>query len=336
VRTQRRHLKPGLYVVCGTRTWRHYRQRLPSHARTTKGGADRPGLRAKAGARQSARDMLRRLTPPWFLYVRRGQPGRFTVAIAAMDGAVVLLSPGPNGEVARQIEPSGLDANYVELRRRLADHVELPEFALTDDGGWLLEEFVDGSYLFDLPLGQQLTVVKKLFASYISLAHHEREDGTAEFFGQVKERIAECQLPSDLLSAAAPILDSSELPLVPSRPGGSVMNLVVAAELRPVQIDLPAVTLAPFFYDPIALVLAAEGPILDRFSMGHFDPELRALFAAADLNPPGPDCRKALLAAACIVRAHLRNAPGPLADPSSFEHAVLTRWRRVAALSWDG
>jgi hypothetical protein len=279
--------------------------------------------------------MLRRLTPPWFIYVGRAEPGRYTVAIAAVDGAVVLLSPGPNGEVARQIEP-GLDANYVQLRRRLARHVELPAFELTADGRWLVEEFVDGDYLLDLPLEQQLAVVRKLFASYCSLIRHEREGGTAEFFGQVKERIAECRLPADLLSAAAPILDASELPLVPSRPGGSVMNLVVAPGLRPVQIDLPALTLAPFFHDPISLILAAEGPILDRFSVGHFDPELRALFAAADIGPPGPRGRRALLAAACIVRAHLRNAPGPLADPSGFEHAVVTRWSRVTALHWDG
>ena len=327
-------LRPGVYIASTTRTWRHWRQPLPEHVRATKGRSRLNAQLTRQAIGAWLRNLAPTLLPPWFfLQGRSSARGSFTVAIAAVDGGVVLLAPRGNGAVVARLYGSGpLPPNYAAIRRRLGDHVALPDFDLRSGGWWLIEEFVEGQYLLELPSADQLQVVRKLFRSYATLVKHEAEGTCSAFFVSVLLTVRPASLPSQLMAAAAPVLHCEDAwPLVPSRPGTSAMNLVVAEGLRPVQIDLPAVTLAPFFYDPVSLIAGTRGPILAAFLEGALNEDLHALFSAAGLSFPSAHDRVSLLAATCVIRAHLHLTQPGSGSPPATGRAAERRWAEITA-----
>lgn len=327
----RPELTPGLWVAAGDALWRHWREPVPEHLRRTKARA--PGLRAA----------VRELVLPRF-FVARGTPARpFPLAVAAYDGAVVLLDPA-GGRVARTL-PDGDVAGYRERRTRFAAHLGTPDFTVTP--GLLVEGYVAGDHLPDLAPAAQVAVLADLLRRCAGLAAAAAAgDGTAAAdLAAVADHVGAVGLPADLrhhLTRLPLTTWAAGWPLVPAATDATVRNLVVVAG-RAVPIDVGDLTPGAFFEYPLGMVANARPHGLAAYLAGELDEEVAALFAAAGATwPLDAEGRVTLLAVrvALATLADVRSAPertggvGP-AEATLFAAGASRRWRNLWR-DWPG
>jgi hypothetical protein len=328
VRGRAMQMRPGRYVTREGRVWRHRQHPLPDHVRATKGGG-RAGTGRGRPWRQRLKSLVGALVPPWS-FTHPGDPEpRYSIAIAAVDGGVVLLDPDDSRSVARCYGSGPLPVDYEEQRERLSRHVATPAFRVGEGREWLFEEFVEGRYLRDLAPAEQEAAVRLLFRDYTELVRAEARNACAPQFRQCAAAVSLDPAAESVLAAARPVLArGGRWPLVPSRPGASVINLVVTEAGRPVHIDLPGVTLAPFFYDPVSLIVSARGALLNTYASGGFDRELGGLFRGAGLDEPQGCWRLPLLATCCLLR--------PLYQRGRATHPDVSGQNRLVTAGWHG
>jgi hypothetical protein len=308
VTAQKHLLRRGVYLRFGPTAWRHWREPLPEHLRSTK--ASRPS-RATSGRRLPGRvDLWLRRTldaPSLFLVLRpRHSCGGFPIAVGTAGGGGLFLDPA-GGLAVRHSPSPPLDTVQPLLRARWASSITSPRFEVSADGTWLREDYVTGRPLRALDVDGQLAVARKLFISYADLVRSEGRPSTA-----------------DLLTAALPVLQAlpqsgfvhlrradilatlSAGPLVPTPIDFAAGNLVVTPSVTPVSIDPFPLAYLPFFYTPVMVITSkvSLAPLRARYFTGELDPELDILFRAAGLEfQRCQEYREALVALGLLAHA---------------------------------
>lgn len=319
VRSQADLLAAGLYVPAGPTVWRRVGVRLPDHLRRTKSRDDR-------GRRRRVLDAARGVLRPPVFRVRRSEAQRheYPIAVATFDGGVVLLDPG-RGKVARtHAEAGGGDE---ELRRRLARHVATPEFSIEDDGRLLIEEFVDGDTVLDLPADEIEQVVRALVDGWTRLTAAEADGTWDDLVDTAVSLCSGLDLPPEVLAAVERgVPDTARgWPLVPAATDATLRNVVLRRG-EPVLIDLGDVRLEPSFSYPLGAIADAGPRVITTYLAGGLDDALAPLAAAVGTSwPPSPWSRLDLLAIrTCVVTLQ---AVGR--DRDALTEGINRRWRPV-------
>jgi hypothetical protein len=153
----------------------------------------------------------------------------------------------------------------------------------------LMENSVVGEPLIDLGLKDQLTVVGRVFTSYIALAGERARGSAAEILAPIVEAAAWERLPQPLrsqLSNPKLIELARTWPLVPSMGDCQAGNLIVAAGQRPVFVDCFPLAWMPYFYGPLYLAC-----ITNRSSLGFSLPTSPAIRSDAARTGECRRCR---------------------------------------------
>lgn len=329
VRSLEGRLRPGRYVMAGDSLWRHHRAEVPEHLRLTKG---RTGTGPGGGVRAAAARTARAVVLPSGFRARGGPPDGFSLAVATYDGGVLLLDPD-GGRVARTVPPGGLPAGYAEMRERFGAHLSSPTFEVVDGGSLVVESFVPGRHLLDLPAEEQVEALRRLLRATADLTAAEGGGTCAGLVRAAVEAAGRTEVPgrvAELLSAVPAVELAGSWPLVPTATDATVRNLLVQADGTPVPIDLGEVRLDPFVLYPVGMVANARPAGLSAYLAGELDPEVAALFGAAGGHwPLTGDGREALLALrVCVVGAQEAGAPGTM-DDEQFTRAVARRWANL-------
>nr|WP_297425133.1 hypothetical protein [uncultured Actinotalea sp.] len=321
-------LSRGLLVADAPDVWRRPRTRLPVHLARTKTSvrAARPTARGSEALAQH----VRRVLHGGWAWHRRGRTDGYPIAVVTFDGGFVLLDPG-RGTV-RHHYPAALAAGYGDLRRRFGRHVPSPGFEVLDGGRVVVEEYVDGAYLTDLPPQDQIDAVGGLVHRYADLTRSEAEGTCADVVRELDE-VLRWDLPTDFRTAlAAPWLTEAlrRWPLVPSATDAHPKNLVVAAG-RTAVVDLGTVRLEPFCGFPVGVVLHTSPHVLGGFLEGALDAPFGALLAAAGARPDElPGWRTTLLALR-LARTARRGVVSSGVGLVSGPELVVQRWAAVRA-----
>ena len=211
------------------------------------------------------------------------------------------------GYVIRVAEQPVFTPEYVQMRQRLARHIQSPWFTVGDNGRVLKEAFVSGHHLGDLPIEDQLDGVRDLLRSLAALVASEGRGSSRSFVDASIAWIERAKLPPDLeRSLEDP--DFVELlsrgPLSPSH-GDVVVSNLVMSDGRLNVIDWAAHRLAfrPFWYDALTIVNCSRYQLAN--SRGAFDREIEELWIAAGQGPLRVGEARILLAAGwCVATAH--------------------------------
>ena len=312
VRLESAQLRPGLFVHCGGRIWRHWRSELPDALRPPTDRCSASLIRGAAPRAQLSHVLrrLRTLLSPRLLFVPTGRRGGFPIALAASDGDSLLIDPEQR-MLVRRFGRGNLPADQPDLRRSWARHVPAPAFEILDGGRRIREEFVEGERFHQLDTARQIRVVREVFSCYTELV---AEAGPSS--PKIVERLLEPQLLSHLppllsehLREPTPSRDSLiALPSVPTVEDGHWGNLVIVGGHRPVFIDCFPLRILPCFYTPVSLIARGwrrsnPSSVRPAFLEGAFDPELSELFGAAGLEyVPSQHSRQTLMALALAIR----------------------------------
>lgn len=322
VRGERARLVPGVYVPAGPSVWRRLGTALPGHLRRTKAHDAR-------GPARRVLDGLRAVTRPGVLLVRRTASGehRYPIAVATFEGGVVLLDPS-GGVVARV--RTGPDHEADALRRRLAAHVATAAFEPAEDGRVVVEEFVAGDAVLDLPADDLEDVVRRLCEGWTRLSAAEAEGTWDELLDTAVEACRGLDVPGPVrrvVEAGVPP-EVRGWPLVPAATDARLRN-VVRRDGVPVLIDLADVRLEPWFAYPLGTVLDGGATLFGRYLAGGLDDVLGGLATAAGAAwPPAPWSRLDVLA----VRTLVVTAQADGTEPSVLAEGVRRRWRPVERL----
>lgn len=335
------HLAPGWYVCCGHGVWRRAGTHLPTPVAVSK-------LRSGSGAERFrrwwsiGRREVSRLESGLFRLVAGGDPDGYEIAIDTSDDGCLLLDPR-SGRVARQLPRVSDLSGQLRFRDQWAEHIPSPRFSVADNGGWIIEEYIEGRPAAELPTTNQVDVIRQMFDAYARLVAATGRVPEADPYEGSIELLQSHALPlhlSAILDRAQQSRSLLRAPLVPTTADPSIENLIVKPDGTPTLVDVHPLRHLPFFYLPIMFAASsrrAKG-LRDAYFGGELDDSLAGLFEAADLEPPsGLAGRQMLLALSLVTYGVYRTRREGQLDPgrlASFFELLLTRGDLLHAEEW--
>ncbi len=328
-------LRSGLWVCEGLRLWRHWSQPIPEHLRQTK----TKGLHAKSQS-TSARWLytLRQYMDPWSprpIYVQNktlGPSAGFPIFIGTRTKEAIFLDPDA-GRAARSAGDTPYSQEYVDLRIRYGRHISAPTFEVTEDGRFLLEEFIHGSHFESLPDVDQMQVVRRLFSMHNSLARAEGQGSCTGLISQALDTITQIQIPESLrrrldrMGSVRLKALADTWPLTPSQCDFHAKNILVVGT-EPVVIDFgpTKMRLVPFFADMMEFIGRDEGHLIEQFHAGIFDTHLADLCTSANVAVPDATEMKENFILAYALTRPLMRSPRTV-KPTRYERLTTEYWR---------
>ena len=318
LRAESHRLRSGLWVCEGLRLWRHWSRPIPEHLRQTK----TKGIHAKSDS-TSARWLyaLRQYLNPWSpnpVFVRdngsEAFPG-FSIYIATRTKEGIFLDPETD-RAARSAGDVPYSQEYADLRIRYSRHISAPQFQLTENGRFLLEEFVHGSHFDSLANAEQAEVLSRLFDMHGSLAREESQGSSAGIISEALDTLPKVQLPDSFLKrlnriGATRLTKLAEgWPLTPSQCDFHAKNILVR-EGEPVVIDFGPTKMRwiPFFADMMEFIGRDNGRLIKDFHGGMLDAPLADLCAAARVPMrEAEEMRRHFIVAYALTRPLIRSS----------------------------
>ncbi len=229
---------------------------------------------------------------------------------------------------------------YETRRRRLAQHLPTPDFQVTDNGSVLLETWLPGLLLSQLPLEVRLAYVQKILSCYQShVAAQGDSQPEAESVG-LSVAVDQANLPRSLRNVLQEPATRYVLQLnaqVLSHRDLDPENVLVDPEAGEVTlVDLNSLGEAPVWYDVVKLADVSLRVGGARPTTHHTElvrDALRGVWDAGGMNPervPSASGLSALWVVAWAWRKALRHGEGQT-NIEQFSKLVSKKWRRELA-----
>jgi len=240
---------------------------------------------------------------PVFFVRKPGVEFRADAGFVREDGQFVLLDR-IRGQVCRPFPPDGDRNGYIHLRKELQENVPGPAFRVCPHRDIIIEDWVKGERLYELPIDTRKDHVQSLLALWPSHIRASRGGDAESFF----IALGVWSGPWRQSTAASWVKSRAETwPLVPTHADLHAANLLVhGGRVTLIDFEPGRLCYAPFWYDPLNLILTSaywppEQPCPDiaaAYVMGAFDHLLDEIFLAAGIEPLNWDEDRTHLAAA--------------------------------------
>lgn len=265
--------------------------RLPEHlveSRVRKGATESTRV---SGAVRLLRLWVQHILAVGTGILRVRSEGKFSIAVTALDGTLILLDP-ESGSVKRFAQRPIYTTEYVALRSALAGHVPCSAFSVDEAGTVVAEEFVQGAIYERLGASDKQATTRVLLRGFAELVADQGVWHSGEMLSRAYVAFAERDLPDTLrMDSWFPrtLERSMRWPLVPSHGDLHPGNIIVR-DSGPVLIDLAGIqqplglciSMRPFWYDALTIIASPAVPdLFQEFLAGRFDDEFITLYAKA-------------------------------------------------------
>jgi hypothetical protein len=303
-------MRDGLFIRAGQSVWRHWREPIPAHLRRTKiVRQDRPGAPARRSPRHAVESLLS-LAGRW--PIRGRQPGAdgYPILVVGTSGGVLLNPAGQR--VAKDRAAGPVTTEQLALYRSFRQHISAPDVEVLEGGSWLVEEYVEGRLLQELPVQDQISVCGEIIGGYRSLLDQESRpaEGTSPRLHVDGPLVRWLPMPLRTRLEGSPLLDQARAwQEVPSFLDCQAGNVIVDASNDAVFIDCLPLRFMPFCYGPIYLIAqsANHRGLMFAYLDGQLDEHLEALFSTAGHSLPADRWqRESMLALVLVLRAVAR------------------------------
>lgn len=259
-------------------------------------GARRADLRRRSRLIYVALVLIYRLTPPLFVWLRRGTVGpdvasrTYNNLLLGNGGTIKLFSTDQSTVQIHVADPK--DARLlVEAHQTLGRHLPVTPLRHTETDYILEEPYVNGYPFWTLSLDQQVAIYKMLLRTFADITQYRSEPPLS--FDKAKQSLlftAETFSPRGLsekhLQEAIALLVQS--PLTPSHGDLHGDNILINGG-QPTIIDLDKYAYRPFFFDALSVPFLnahrySDLRLLKAFRDGKFDSEFANLFKAAGMR----------------------------------------------------